>query len=119
MKIRYFILYFSDRSKEYEVDIPDLERVAWIWCLLFAFVVPELGSWFRSTRICVFKSWERPPVVDFAITFMFETLHTAGLALLFFTVLPELDVVKAAMLTNCVCFVPALFGQYSAYHQSH
>ncbi|CAG0919439.1 unnamed protein product [Notodromas monacha] len=89
-----------DRSKEYEVDIPDLERVAWIWCLFFAFVLPEFGTWFRSTRICVFKSWEKPRLFDFLITFAFETLHTAGLALLIFVVLPELDVVKAAMLTN-------------------
>ena len=37
----------------------------------------------------------------------------AGLALMFMAVLPELDVVKGAMLTNCVCFVPGLLGKGS------
>lgn len=39
---------------------------------------------------------------------MFETMHIIGLALMFFVVLPELDVVKGAMLTNSVCFIPSV-----------
>lgn len=35
-----------------------------------------------------------------------------GLAIMFLAILPELDVVKGAMLTNCVCFVPGLLGTY-------
>ena len=35
-------------------------------------------------------------------------MHIIGLTLLFFVVLPELDVVKGAMLTNCVCFIPSV-----------
>ena len=42
---------------------------------------------------------------------MFESMHIVGLALLFFVVLPELDVVKGAMLTNCLCFIPAVLGK--------
>ena len=38
-------------------------------------------------------------------------MHIVGLALLFFVVLPELDVVKGAMLTNCLCFIPAVLGE--------
>ena len=38
-------------------------------------------------------------------------MHVVGLALLFFVVLPELDVVKGAMLTNCVAFIPAVLGK--------
>jgi hypothetical protein len=37
-------------------------------------------------------------------------MHVVGLALLIFVVLPELDVVKGAMLTNCLCFIPAVLG---------
>lgn len=36
-----------------------------------------------------------------------------GLAILFFVILPELDVVKGAMLTNCMCFVPGVLGLLS------
>jgi chitin synthase len=37
-------------------------------------------------------------------------MHTVGLALFVFVVLPELDVVKGAMITNCVAFIPAVLG---------
>ena len=44
-------------------------------------------------------------------------MHVVGLALLFYVVLPELDVVKGAMLTNCVAFIPAVFGKFEFPHQ--
>ena len=40
-----------------------------------------------------------------------ETAHTIGLALLVFYVLPDIDVVKGAMLTNCLCFIPGVLGK--------
>lgn len=45
--------------------------------------------------------------------FIAETMYTVGLCLLVFIVLPDLDVIKAAMLTNCVCFVPAVLSLLS------
>lgn len=45
--------------------------------------------------------------------FITESLHTIGIALLFFVVLPELDVVKGAMITNCLCIIPAILGLLS------
>ncbi|XP_022241118.1 uncharacterized protein LOC106458718 [Limulus polyphemus] len=44
-----------------------------------------------------------------------ESLHVLGLVLLLFVVLPDLDVIKAVMLTNCVCFMPAVFSLLSRY----
>ncbi|XP_065208101.1 chitin synthase chs-2-like isoform X5 [Planococcus citri] len=95
------------RDKQYVVNLPPEERVAWTWCLLFAFFVPELGTLIRSLRICFFKSWRRPPLKDFVFVCGMETLHTIGVASLVFNVLPSLDVVKGAMITNCLCFIPA------------
>ena len=46
------------------------------------------------------------------VVLLFEAMHVVGLALLFYVVLPELDVVKGAMLTNCVAFIPAVFGKF-------
>jgi chitin synthase len=97
------------------VNLPAEERVAWTWCLLIAFLVPEVGTLVRSVRICIFKSYKRPPLNDFLFIFVMETLHVIGLASLVFVVLPNLDVVKGVMLTNCVCFVPALFSKYSLF----
>ncbi|XP_073988781.1 hyaluronan synthase-like protein kkv isoform X1 [Rhodnius prolixus] len=101
------------RDKQFVVNLPAEERVAWTWCLLIAFAVPEVGTLIRSLRICIFKSWKRPPFNDFLFILIMETLHVAGLASLVLLILPELDVVKGAMLTNCVCFVPAVLSLVS------
>nr|QPN96974.1 chitin synthase 1 variant a [Riptortus pedestris] len=101
------------RDKQFVVNLPPEERVAWSWCLLLAFAIPEIGTLIRALRICVFKSWRRPPFSDFLWVLAMESLHVAGLASLFLIVLPELDVVKGAMLTNCVCFTPALISLLS------
>ncbi|XP_071550893.1 chitin synthase chs-2 isoform X4 [Panulirus ornatus] len=100
-------------EKDYVATIPEEENVVWAWVLLFCFIVPELGTWFRSTRMCVFKSWKKPPFGDFFWVLLFETLHTVGTGLLVYLVLPDLDVIKGAMLTNCVAFIPGLFGLLS------
>lgn len=42
-------------EKDYMVTIPVAENVAWAWMIFFAYIIPELGSWFRSTRMCIFK----------------------------------------------------------------
>ena len=69
------------------------------------------GTLVRSGRICIFKSCRKSSFSDFLVVWVFESMHIVGLALLVFVVLPELDVVKGAMLTNCMAFVPAVFGE--------
>lgn len=93
------------------VNLPPGERVAWIWCLLLAFIVPEIGTFIRSLRICFFKSCKKPQMFDFVFVLIMETLHVFGLVMLVYVVLPNLDVIKGAMLTNCLCFVPALLSK--------
>lgn len=39
---------------------------------------------------------------------MTETIYAIGVAMLVLIILPELDVVKGAMLMNAVCFIPSL-----------
>ena len=102
-----------ERDKSYQAEISLPERVAWIWCLFFVFVTPEIGTFVRSTRITMFKTMRVCSGTDFLVVFFFEALHTIGLALFIFVALPELDVVKGAMITNCVAFIPAFFGLLS------
>ncbi|XP_034109385.1 chitin synthase chs-2 isoform X1 [Drosophila albomicans] len=85
-----------------------LEQIAWVWALIFAFAAPELFTFLRSLRICMFKREQRPSRLEVALVTLFELLHVVGLALLTFTVLPQLDVTRGAMLGCCVGFVPAL-----------
>lgn len=103
--------FLADREKQYVVTLPEEERIAWIWCIIIAFAVPEFGTMVRSIRMCIFKSWKKPQPSHFLLVCVMETFHVVGLALMFLAVLPELDVVKGAMLTNCVCFVPGLLGK--------
>nr|CAD7258371.1 unnamed protein product [Timema shepardi] len=98
------------REKTFIVELPEEERFAWMWCLIIAYLVPELGAAIRSLRICFFKSCERPAMSEFLVVVVMETFHSVGTALLIFVILPNLDVVKGAMLTNCLCFVPGLLA---------
>lgn len=72
--------------------------------------MPELQVLFRSARMCIFKSWKRPPFSHFLLILIPEIGHAIGVSLLVFYILPDLDVIKGAMLTNCLCFVPAVLG---------
>lgn len=112
-KVTIFCNKELGREKEFVVKLPTAERVVWMWCLMFAFCVPQLGTLFRSARMCFFKSWKVPSFAHFLILFIPETAHTIGIALLVFYVLPDMDVVKGAMLTNCLCFIPAILGLLS------
>ncbi len=95
------------------------ERVGWVWAIFFCFVVPEFFMWFRSTRICLFRTWKKPAMLDFLLVALFETIHVIGLALLVYLVLPNLKVVEAVMLTNCVCLVPGILNMVSHANAGH
>lgn len=101
---------YLGREKQFIVKLPEAERVAWIWCIFFAFIVPQLGSTFRACRMCFFKSSKKPTSFQFLLVFVMETMHTIGIAILVLFILPDLDVVKGAMLTNCLSFVPGVLG---------
>nr|ACA50098.1 chitin synthase 1 [Ectropis obliqua] len=101
------------RDKQFVVSLPDEERVAWMWAILAAFAIPEIGAFIRALRICFFKSSRRPTSAQFIVVFVAETLHTICVGLLFFKILPELDVVKGAMVTNCLCVIPAILSLLS------
>ncbi|KAK4876419.1 hypothetical protein RN001_012841 [Aquatica leii] len=102
-----------DRNKEYVVRLPRVERTAWMWIIIFTYFVPEIWTFLRSVRICLFKTWKMPTKTEFFSLWLTETLPAIGSALLVFSILPELDVVKGVMLTNAVCFVPAVIGFFS------
>ncbi|XP_075992369.1 chitin synthase chs-2-like [Anticarsia gemmatalis] len=89
------------------------ERITWLWAALIVFSIPEVGIFLRSVRICFFKTARRPTLVQFILTFVIETLQTIGIALLVLIILPELDVVKGAMLMNAVCIVPGILNAIS------
>ncbi|KAH9413306.1 Chitin synthase 2 [Dermatophagoides pteronyssinus] len=104
-----------ERDKKYVAvyQPDDPERIAWIWSLFFILVFPEFMTLFRSVRICTFKSYRIPTKSIFFTVFAIETIHTLGMVLLIFIIFPSLDVVKGAMLTNCLCFIPSMLAIFS------
>lgn len=104
---------FNDRQRHFEVQLPVEERVGWVWCLFFAYAIPEVMTFLRSTRICFFKKVTKPTLLQFCVVATAETLRTIGTGLLVFVILPSMDVVKGAMLTNCLCFVPGVLAVIS------
>lgn len=105
--------------------LPDVEKYLWIWALLITFSAPELAVLIRSIRIAIFKGYvskDETPESEFRrktvsskyvmiVLFTMETCHVIGLAIFVFEVLPQLDVVKGVILTNCVCIVPAILSK--------
>jgi chitin synthase len=106
------------KQKQFVVTLEEEERVGWIWCLFFAYAIPEVMAFLRSARICFFKNATKPTALQFFAVAIPETLRTIGTGLLIFMIVPRLDVVKGAMLTNCLCFVPGLLGKTSFHYES-
>ncbi|XP_055379056.1 chitin synthase chs-2 [Condylostylus longicornis] len=93
--------------------IPEKQRISWVWTLIFSFAVPEIFTFLRVARVCFFKNVRFPTVNEMVLIGGMETLHTFGLAMLTFSVLPLLDSARGLMLANCVCLVPAIIGLFS------
>jgi chitin synthase len=79
--------------------------------LFFAYIIPEIMTFVYASRMCFFKNVTKPTILQFCVVATAETLRTIGTGLLVFIILPTLDVIKGAMLTNCLCFVPGLIGK--------
>ncbi|KAL4708136.1 hypothetical protein ACJJTC_009915 [Scirpophaga incertulas] len=86
------------------------ERLSWLWAALIVYSIPELGCFCRSVRICFFKTTIKPTFVQFLVAFTIETLQAIGVTLLILFILPELDVLKGAMLMNALCLVPGILN---------
>ncbi|XP_057669819.1 chitin synthase chs-2-like [Diorhabda carinulata] len=110
---RLYCNKYLDKRQQYIVNLPEEERVVWIWLIIISYMVPELGTFVRSIRILSFKSWKYPSTFDFITLGLTEILPTIGSAILVFVIFPEMDVIKAAMLTNGVCLIPAIINLLS------
>ncbi|CAH2104565.1 unnamed protein product [Euphydryas editha] len=86
------------------------ERLTWLWAMLMIFAVPEIGMFLRSVRIWFFKTARKPSLGHFLVALTIETLQTIGMAMLLLIILPEMDVVKGAMLMNAVCVIPGILN---------
>ncbi|KAI8427952.1 hypothetical protein MSG28_002272 [Choristoneura fumiferana] len=97
-------------DQQFITVLPLEERIAWLWAILIVFGAPEIGIFLRSVRICFFKTAKKPSRTQFLVALFVDTVQTIGIAILLLLILPELDVVKGAMLMNALCVVPGLLN---------
>lgn len=50
------------------------EKIYWTWVLFIAFVIPELFTFLRSLRFCIFKGQNKPSWLQFAVPFVAEVI---------------------------------------------
>ena len=62
------------------------------------------------------NSWA--PFKYFIVVFGFETLHTIGVAILFYAVLPNLDTLRAGMVTSGILLFPSLLSIFRSTRSS-
>ncbi|XP_011200587.2 chitin synthase chs-2 isoform X1 [Bactrocera dorsalis] len=105
-----------DENGLFTAFLPKEEQYAWLWALIFAFSAPEVFTFFRALRICTFKDVKSPTWTEVMLVILFDVLHTIGLAILLFFVMPQLDSVRALMLCNGVCFIPSILNLGFEHH---
>ena len=62
------------------------------------------------------NSWA--PFKYIIVVFGFETLHTIGVAILFYAVLPNLDTLRAGMVTSGILLLPSLLSIFRSTRSS-
>ena len=93
--------------------LPESSRIAWMWCVIIAFIVPEFLGMLNAIRVWLFKSIkfkDLPSISQFLFSMCIEICHSLGMAVLFLFCLPELNVVQGASIMSCICFIPSLLG---------
>ncbi len=53
------LVEYRDQKFKAFTTYDDEERIAWIWCLLFVMIAPEIFTLWRSGRICIFKNFKK------------------------------------------------------------
>ncbi|CAF0924460.1 unnamed protein product [Rotaria sordida] len=86
-------------------ETPYQER--WVWMLLITVCAPYLFTFFDSLCKCLFGNKPWPTVKIFTIVLFIETLHSFGIAIFVFHILPKLDAARSLLIMNAVCLVPA------------
>lgn len=106
------VALISVSEKNLEALTSNQESIAWICAIVISFSVPEIATFLRSARLCFFKSFRSFKLYEFGLVCFIEISYVIGLSFLAFKVLPEIDVIQGAMLTNCFCLIPGILGSF-------
>ncbi|XP_011705416.1 PREDICTED: uncharacterized protein LOC105460624 isoform X2 [Wasmannia auropunctata] len=94
-------------------------RIEWTWCLILIFLVPECIGVLNTLWHYLFKRKPKMPKKrNILLMILIDTLHTIGLVLLIFIILPKIGMVQGAAIFCCLCFVPGLLNLLSRNKES-
>ena len=79
-------------------------------CIFFSFCAPEVLTFLKSCQVYLMRKTTWAPLKYFVVVFALETLHTSGVAILFYAVLPNLDTLRAGMVANGVLLFPSMLS---------
>lgn len=89
-------------------------RIKWTWCLIFMFIIPECIGVLKTVWYYLFKKKCKMPKKRYILfMILIETLHTIGLVLFIFVILPKFSAVQGAAIFCCLCFIPGLLSKFS------
>ncbi|XP_012535392.1 chitin synthase chs-2 [Monomorium pharaonis] len=92
----------------------EINHIKWTWCLIFIFLVPECIGVLNTLLHHLFKRKPRMPKKrNILFMILMDTLHSIGLVLLTFVILPGIGVVQGAVIFCCLCFIPGLLNLLS------
>ncbi|CAF0869648.1 unnamed protein product [Didymodactylos carnosus] len=79
----------------------------WSIMLVAVVCVPYVFLFLESLAKSLFRNKRGPALIDLLTIFVLESIHTFGLCLLVFRVLPSSDVIRSLLLMNAVCTIPS------------
>ncbi|XP_076444026.1 chitin synthase chs-2-like [Babylonia areolata] len=83
-------------------------RDRWVYLLIGVVCLPYLVTFLESLFRALFGNFQCPSIGNMLWILLTEGLHSLGLSLLLFRVLPCLDTVRCLLLMNGLCSIPAL-----------
>lgn len=83
-------------------------RERWVWMLLVSICSPYLFTFIDSIFKALFGNKPWPSLKIIILVMVVESLHSFGVAIFVFRVLPKLDLARAILMMNAVCIMPGI-----------
>ncbi|ESP01302.1 hypothetical protein LOTGIDRAFT_111741, partial [Lottia gigantea] len=88
-------------------------RDRWVYMVIAVMCLPYLVSFMECLFKVMFGNYPRPSIGNLSWILMIESIHSLGLCLFMFRVLPCLDTVRSLLLMNALCSVPAILRLFA------
>ncbi|GFO13532.1 chitin synthase [Plakobranchus ocellatus] len=94
-------------------DLGKENRDRWVFLLITGIVFPYFIIFLQSLGRALFGNLAGPSIWNVLWVLAVETIHSLGLCLFLFRVLPCLDTVRCLLLMNALCSVPAILRLFA------